>query len=257
VIQFTTTVEPAEAKAGEKVLLKVKVKLEPGWHIFQYATSWSGDGPKPTLFDTFDLGGLIAQGDWKSSTAPIQKKDPNFPDLEKVEFFEDEATWTLSLEVPAGTPEGQKTIRVQAGYQICSSELCNPPGQWTLPDASLKIIAGGAIAASPAPTTKPVAKEPTPERVVSEIEKTAQAGLIPFLLACAGAGLLALAMPCVWPMIPVTVNFFVKQGEKDKGRATRLAVAYCLAIIGIFTLIGLLFSAILGAGSLNTLAPSA
>ncbi len=89
---------------------------------------------------------------------------------------------------------------------------------------------------------------------VSEIEKTAQAGLIPFLLACAGAGLLALAMPCVWPMIPVTVNFFVKQGEKDKKKATRLAVAYCLSIIGIFTTLGLVFSAVLGAGSLNSLA---
>jgi len=44
-------------------------------------------------------------------------------------------------------------------------------------------------------------------------------------------------MPCVWPMIPITVNFFVKQGQADKskGKTTSLAIAYCLAIIGIFT----------------------
>ncbi len=61
-------------------------------------------------------------------------------------------------------------------------------------------------------------------------------------------------MPCVWPMIPVTVNFFVKQGEKNGGKATGLAITYCLAIIGIFTGIGVLFSAFLGASSLSNLA---
>ena len=47
-------------------------------------------------------------------------------------------------------------------------------------------------------------------------------------------------------MIPVTVNFFVKQGEKNKGTATRLAIAYCLSIIGIFTGLGLLFLGVPG-----------
>ena len=60
-------------------------------------------------------------------------------------------------------------------------------------------------------------------------------------------------MPCVWPMVPVTVNFFVKQGEKG-GSTTGLAFTYCLAIIGIFTGIGVLFSAILGGSSLSNLA---
>ena len=41
-------------------------------------------------------------------------------------------------------------------------------------------------------------------------------------------------MPCVWPMVPITVNFFVKQGQQT-GRTTGLAITYCLAIIGVFT----------------------
>ena len=273
VVQFSTSVEPAEARAGEAVTLRVTAKLRPGWHIFQHAKAWDGDGPKPTLFDAFDLAGLVAKGDWVSSREPIRKKDPNFPNLEKVEFFEGEVTWSLPVEVLAGTAAGSKTLKVQVGYQICSNELCNPPGQWTLPAATLAVAPGGTPATSPsAVATKtelhvppPKDEQPEPSRtskagevaavpVVSEIERTAHAGLIPFLLACAGGGLLALAMPCVWPMIPVTVNFFVKQGEKDKGKASRLAVAYCLSIIGIFTTLGLLFSAVLGAGSLNSLA---
>src|SRR5262249_47020043 len=63
---------------------------------------------------------------------------------------------------------------------------------------------------------------------VSEIAQRAQEGLVPFLIASAVGGLFALVMPCVWPMIPITVNFFVKQGQggKGKGKATSLAIAY-------------------------------
>ena len=52
---------------------------------------------------------------------------------------------------------------------------------------------------------------------MSEIVRRAQEGLIPFLIASALGGLFALVMPCVWPMIPITVNFFVKQGQNGAG----------------------------------------
>ncbi len=151
--RFSTAVEPSTAKAGDAVTLKVTVKLDPGWHIFQHAKSFDGEGPKPTLFDTFDLAGLVPKGDWTSSQPPIQKKDINFPTLEKVEFFEDEVTWSLPLEVPAGASPGSKVLRVQAGYQTCSNSLCLPPGQWTLPDATLTIESGGT--GGEAPSTAP------------------------------------------------------------------------------------------------------
>ena len=81
-------------------------------------------------------------------------------------------------------------------------------------------------------------------------------GLIPFLLASALGGLFALVMPCVWPMIPITVNFFVKQGQagKGEGKTTSLAIAYCLAIIGIFTGVGVFFSFFFSASFLQNLA---
>ncbi len=273
-IKFSTSFSPAEARAGEPVTFKVTATLEPHWHIFQVAKSWDGDGPQPTLFDDFDLAGLVPKGDWTSSRPPVRKKDPNFANLEAVEFFEGEVTWSLPLEVPAGTGAGPKAVKVQAGYQICSETLCNTPGRWTLPEAMLTVLPGGPAAVPTAPTAAaptpaapgagPTAEarpsrieEPTRSAgppVVSDIEKTAQTGFIPFLLACGAGGLLALVMPCVWPMIPVTVNFFVKQGEKDRGKATSLAFAYCFAIIGIFTGLGVLFSVFLGAASLSNLA---
>ena len=80
--------------------------------------------------------------------------------------------------------------------------------------------------------------------------------MIPFLIASALGGLFALVMPCVWPMIPITVNFFVKQGQggKGKGKTTGLAITYCLAIIGIFTAVGVFFSFFFSASFLQNLA---
>ena len=94
------------------------------------------------------------------------------------------------------------------------------------------------------------------EAFKSEIAEKAQQGLIPFLLASALGGLFALVMPCVWPMVPITVNFFVKQGQAKggKNKATALAITYCLSIIGIFTAVGVLFSFFSSASSLQTLA---
>ena len=157
---------------------------------------------------------------------------------------------------------------------MCDAKGCSIPGQWTLPDVTLTIEPGAARAAStpaPAPPTAtppPSAATDTPKTTsaaegsdapssraeVSEAAKTAERGILPFLLFSALGGLSALVMPCVWPMVPITVNFFVKQGQAKKGSTTGLAVAYCLAIIGVFTAVGVLFSFFFSATSLQRLA---
>src|SRR5262249_40420379 len=108
-------------------------------------------------------------------------------------------------------------------------------------------------ATAPSESATPLAQ---PSGVESEIAQKAQAGLIPFLIASAIGGLFALVMPCVWPMVPITVNFFIKQGQGDSGRkkATSLAFTYCLSIIAVFTAVGVLFSFFFSASSLQTLA---
>ncbi|MHC5537570.1 protein-disulfide reductase DsbD family protein, partial [Singulisphaera rosea] len=103
------------------------------------------------------------------------------------------------------------------------------------------------IATAPAPA--PAVQVPS-----SELEEHAEKGFLSFLLFSALGGLYALAMPCVWPMVPITVNFFVKQGQKNKGKTTGLAIAYCLAIIGVFTAFGVLVSFFFSSKALQTLA---
>lgn len=74
--------------------------------------------------------------------------------------------------------------------------------------------------------------------------------------ACFLGGLLALLTPCVWPIIPLTVSFFLKKGN-SKTKSITSAVTYGLSIIVIYVLLGLLVTAIFGANGLNAMATNA
>jgi thiol:disulfide interchange protein DsbD len=77
-----------------------------------------------------------------------------------------------------------------------------------------------------------------------------------FLMGIAG-GLLALVMPCIWPIIPMTVSFFLKRAKDDKRKGIRDAVTYGISIIVIYLVLGLLVTAIFGPSTLNSLATNA
>jgi thiol:disulfide interchange protein DsbD len=308
---WSTKVEPASAKPGDTVTFTATAKLSPGYHLYKLTKTQPESGPRQTELDLFQTSGLTIKGDWKASKEVIKKKEAVFPELEFVEFYDGEISFSIALEVPAGTAPGEKQIQVQAYYQLCDDKNCSIPGRWALPAAVLNVAGGQAaatatekpaepknepkVAAAPKdepktaiaaaakaeekaqPEEKKTAEKPadltqansapavdpgpsaaavgakSAPATTSEVQKSLDQGLLPFLLVCAGGGLVALIMPCVWPMVPVTVNFFVKQGQGGRG-TTKLAVAYCLSIIGIFTLVGVIFSAFFGAASLQQLA---
>jgi thiol:disulfide interchange protein len=304
-VVLATSIEPASAKLGDTVTFKVTAKLDPGFHIYKYSDVKT-PGPTNTSFDFFDRDGLKLDGGWVASRPPEKHKDPNFPEVDSVEYYEGEVTWSIKLQVPGDLAPGKKKLRLQARYQVCDAKICSLSGQWTLPAAELAVLpasAAGAAetsvaAAKPeqvrAEAPKPSADQKAPEvaakkdeiarsgespalamapkstsasgggaaladspsGVQSEIAEKAQAGLIPFLIASAIGGLFALVMPCVWPMVPITVNFFIKQGQGTAGRkkGTGLAFMYCLSIIAVFTAVGVIFSFFFSASSLQTLA---
>ena len=145
-VVLTTSIQPAEARPGDTVTLKVTAKLNPGWHIYTQAKNQKGEGPRKTVFDLFDTAGLEVAGDWKADRKPESRAEPAF-DNQTFEYFEDEVSWSIPLKVPSATAPGKKLIRCQASYQICNAQSCSFPGRWTLPDATLTVLAaeeGGA-----------------------------------------------------------------------------------------------------------------
>ena len=114
---LTTSVSPDQAKPGETVTFNVTAKLDPGCHIYNYSKSKKRDsGPVKTTFDFFDPAGLKAEGDWTPSQEPEKHKDPNFSDVDSVEYHENEVTWSIKLKIPVDTAPGKKVLRCQAGY---------------------------------------------------------------------------------------------------------------------------------------------
>lgn len=77
-----------------------------------------------------------------------------------------------------------------------------------------------------------------------------------FIIGFVG-GLLALVMPCIWPIIPMTVSFFLKRAKDDKKKGVRDAITYGLSIVVIYLVLGLAVTAIAGPSTLNALSTSA
>ncbi|RUL88564.1 protein-disulfide reductase DsbD family protein [Tautonia sociabilis] len=274
---FTTTIEPKQAKPGDTVTYSVIVRLAPTWHIYDLGDSIpEGVAAVPTRFDLFGLDGLEPAGEWTASKAP-HEPEPNNGVL-AYKYFEDEVSWSIALKVPDDAKPGERTLRNQIQFQICDPKSCKPPTRRTLDPVALTVLATGGAALAPADeegsaagagpaepaaiaapaeptaTAAPApASAPVPAAGSGVVQEKINQGLIPFLAWSALGGLVALLMPCVWPMIPITVNFFVKQGQQGKKSTTGLAVTYCLAIIGVFTLVGVVFSAAFGATALNQL----
>lgn len=87
-------------------------------------------------------------------------------------------------------------------------------------------------------------------------DKTTDNSLIYIFFAGLVGGFLALLTPCVWPIIPMTVSFFLKR-NKDRGKAIREAVTYGVSIVVIYVLLGLVVTLLFGASALNALSTNA
>lgn len=263
-VTYKTEVKPATAKPGDTVTYSITATVAAPWHIYAYADKQEPEGPRSTQFDFFDLGGLKMAGSWAPEEEPRQKPDAAFDNM-IVKYHEDAVTWSVKLKVPEDAKPGKKTLQNQIYFQICDPKSCKPPVNVTVPPAELTVVSNKAaliapdtsslIAASLIGVAAPAEVTPaaTPAAPSTGLAKATEGGLLAFLVYSALGGLFAVLMPCVWPMIPITVNFFVKQGESKHGSPTKLAIVYCLAIIGIFTGIGLAVTAIMGASGATQL----
>ena len=126
---LSPSIEPSEAKPGDTVTFKVTAKLDPGFHIYKLLGSES-DRARSARVLTFSIkGGLELVGGWTASRDPEKHKDPNFPEVEVVEYYEGEVTWSVKLKVPSGLSPGKKALRCQARYMVCDAKTCSLDGQ--------------------------------------------------------------------------------------------------------------------------------
>jgi thiol:disulfide interchange protein DsbD len=240
-MEFEINLTPAKAAVGQEVTLSIKAKVKEPWHTFALDQDPEMAGLPTTL--EVEVQGLKALSEEFRPSA-----DPEIKTIDEYvqRVHHGEISWTRKFVVEQPTAVIKGSIR----FQLCSNGTCLPP---TNAPFELTFTAGKDVSTASPSTTDNSAAEGA-NLAESGNDNIAKEGLMAFLLTAIGAGFVALLTPCVFPMIPVTVAFFLKQEEKKAGSSLKLAIVYCLSIIGAFTILGLLVAALFGPASLTTLA---
>lgn len=279
-VKFKSELKTVAADEAEVVFTAA---IDKGWHV--YSTDLGDGGPISATFNVEKISGAEVVGKLK----PVGKEISTFDKLfeMKVRYFENTAQFVQKLKLTGGAYQ----IEGYLEYGACNDENCLPPTQVPFKFSGKAEGAAKEAAAAAAETkaeeqpakqetvsgTAPVAAiggadGPTEIKVADKVdlwkpviselnslgETTSQEDMswvYIFITGFAG-GLLALFTPCVWPIIPMTVSFFLKR-SKDKKKGIRDAWTYGASIVVIYVTLGLAITLVFGASALNALSTNA
>ncbi|MDE6534868.1 MAG: sulfite exporter TauE/SafE family protein, partial [Muribaculaceae bacterium] len=235
---------------GETATLTLTAKIEKGWHL--YATELPAeltDGPDPTTVNYSTLTGLEAVGELTPSESPIKVFDQIYDS--DLMFWENQITLTQQFNITDANYALVGTI----DFMACNDQNCIPPSSFDFKfgDVEEDEVAAAPVAGTFNPTNNQWWQPVINESETSDIEKASLWSI--FLWGFLG-GLIALLTPCVWPMIPLTVSFFLKKNS-SRAKSVREACIYGASIIVIYLLLGLIVTVIFGASKLNDLSTNA
>jgi len=232
-VAWTLAAEPASAAPGGGTLVRAAAHIQPGWHL--YAASSAAGIPA-----TFQ----VEPGTLTKTLQPPPKKafDKNL-DAE-AETYEGDVAFLLEVKLPADARPGPAALSVKIRFETCNDSECDQ-GRWTgtapiLVDpaahAALTIPPGYLEARPPAGAASEAGSSPA----------SPPQGWAAFLMVAFGFGLASIFTPCVFPMIPITMSYFLNRQSGGRGDGVAQAVVFCLGIVVLFSGIGLLVTAILG-----------
>ena len=266
-VHFKTEWKSISANEAEIIF---SATIDPGWHV--YSTDLGDGGPTQATINIDKISGAALDGKLKPGSNEIKKMDPIF-EME-VKFFEKTAKFTQKVKLNGG----KYSVSGYLEYGACNDENCLPP-------TSVDFTFSGEVPAqAKAADTKekeatqkeeaPAATDSTATEttlqgttnywtpVISELSsygegtnEESHSWIYIFFTGLIG-GLLALFTPCVWPIIPMTVSFFLKR-TKDKKKGIRDAWTYGASIVVIYVTLGLAITLIFGASALNALSTNA
>ncbi|MDH6355246.1 thiol:disulfide interchange protein [Dysgonomonas sp. PH5-45] len=270
-------------KGNSEVELTATATIQKNWHIYDIKVPQ--DGPNPTTLSIDAIQGATKVGSFRATRAAHKEFDPVF-EME-IGFFANSATFVQRFKV---TDKAKFKLEGDVRAQACDDQACMPPipidfkfsskdlpatlvvaddkGDDTAAEGdgesdSIATTTDSVAAVAPAATTSTDGNTDLWTPVIEELREYGAAGsvenrslLMIFVLGF-GGGLVALLTPCVWPMIPMTVSFFLKRNKKSRAKAIKDALTYGFSIIVIYVLLGLVITGIFGASALNDLSTSA
>ena len=259
--------EPVKFKTEWKALSDTLAEIvftgsiDAGWHV--YSTDLPEGGPVSATFNVDKLAGAETVGRLEARGKVVERMDPLFG--MQVKYFEGrQAVFAQKIRLTGGLYEVTGYLQ----YGACNDENCLPP---TNVEFSYTGEAAGKSAGAvsreagqgkPEVTDAPAMRTAYWEPVVDELHRYGETGgqtsrswIYIFFAGFAG-GLIALFTPCVWPIIPMTVSFFLKR-SKNRRRGIRDAFTYGASIVVIYVVLGLAITLLFGASALNDLSTNA
>ena len=255
--------------------------IDQGWHV--YSTELGEDGPVSATFHTDKLSGAELVGKLQPRGKVTEEDDPMFG--MKLRFFEHAATFVQKVRFTAERYE----IDCYLEYGACNDQMCMPPTQVTFKKSGTSPAKADK---EEVPAENEQAAEDTKEETVTPVDSVQADSIATVSTTTAGdenglwapvidelkayeqggtdgttswwmiflegllGGFLAILTPCVWPIIPMTVSFFLKR-NKDRKKAIREALTYGASIVVIYVLLGLAVTLLFGASALNALSTNA
>ena len=233
-VRWSVQADPASAPPGGKVLLRIAGRVAPGWHLYSASTA----GGIPTSFKVAPE--TVVDRVRLLQPPPKRAFDKNFG-LE-TETYEGDVAFLLETGLKKDAPAGPVQLQVNGRFETCNDTQC-VPGKWA-GEVALNVDPAAAAVALAIPAGYAEAKAPPPAgggAVAGE-----EQGLAVFLLVAFGFGLASLFTPCVFPMIPITMSYFLNRQSGGRRDAVTQAVVFCLGIIVLFSGLGLVLTAALG-----------
>ena len=291
-VKVTSTLKTNGSAEAEIVF---SCKIHPGWHV--YSTGLGADGPISASFNVNKMEGAEPVGKLKARGKEISTFDPLFEMklryfegsatfVQKIKFTK--PTYVIDAYLEYGACSEQNCLPPSEASIKKSGTSPAVDGKEAAKDnaADASKVDAAALAKAQADSLANLANAEKVDStatidpafsveansddakawwkpVVKELQAfggnndIASHGILYIFIIGFVGGLLALVMPCIWPIIPMTVSFFLKRAKNDKKKGIRDAITYGLSIVIIYLVLGLAVTAIAGPSTLNALSTSA
>ena len=272
---------------GDEAQIEFSAKIDNGWHV--YSTGLGNDGPISATFNASKMDGVKTVGGLTHKGKEISQFDNMFG--MKLRYFEGSVTFIQKIKFT----KPQYSINCYLEYGACNDETCMPPtsvdfiksgnapavakdaaadkADNAADNAAANIADNAATAeegstvsgdsvvaamnvAAPDSATAATLWQPVISDLKAYEAAPTDSSLLYIFFAGLIGGFLALLTPCVWPIIPMTVSFFLKR-NKERSKAIREAVTYGISIVVIYVVLGLVVTLLFGASALNALSTNA
>jgi thiol:disulfide interchange protein len=257
--------EKLEWRRGETYLLTIRGTPQEGWYTYPIERALPGQSQD-------QLSKISLLGKDFVLVGKVQESEPHvgeLPVVGKFHKFDSPFTWTQEVALRPDASPGPTNLEVQISYQACKDTCIQERFQVSVP---VVVSADPPVALSPAvqqalqqpslpssprpePSREPAVATGFDYRNLTVIDREgalsvsggggARSGLLALIVTAIFGGLISLATPCVFPMIPITVSIFIKQSEAGGGQPLLKAFVYCGTLVVVLTIGGVALGSVL------------